>query len=164
MAVIMGIDQSLTSTGICIIDGNTIVRTEVINTTKNNDDFIEDVMARSARIAARIVKLVTFHNVTHVTIESPSLCSVGNATRSLAMLFAVIQHELRKAGFPPLSVPPKTLKKVATGSGNAKKEDMLNAVPAHVMVHLMHAPKTKGRYDLADAYHLATYPRNSTHA
>ena len=164
MAVVMGIDQSLTSTGICIIDADTVVHTEVFRTEKGKEDFIEDVMVRVTAISARIVKLVTFYKVETVIIESPSLCSVGNATRSLAMLFAIIQADLRKLGVLPVSVPPKSLKKVATGSGNANKEAMLSAVPSHIMARFMYVPKTKGRYDLADAYHLATYPRKSTHA
>lgn len=164
MAIVLGIDQSLSSTGMVIIAGDTIVYAEAFRTVKKDTDYVEDVMARTMQISAHICRLVTAYSVDFVVIEEPSLGSHGNATRSLAMLFGVLLSDLRKMGLTPTTVPPKSLKKAATGNGNAGKPLMLSAVPELLRLRLEKTPITKGRYDIADAYHLANYKKDVPNA
>jgi len=55
-------------------------------------------------------------------------------------------------------VPPTTLKKFATGNGNAKKEAMFDALPSETkQVFEEKTLKSKGRFDVTDAYWLSKY-------
>lgn len=87
--------------------------------------------------------------------------SRSNITRDLAGLQYAFYSEFYTSGYNDseiLIVPPTKLKKFATGSGKASKEEMIQAVDDKVMqTILMETKKTKGRDDLADAWHLASY-------
>ena len=60
-----------------------------------------------------------------------------------------------------LIVPPTTLKKFATGSGKADKNEMIAALPVDVREHFnaQGYKKTTGLTDVADAYWLSTYAK-----
>ncbi|MGY2463238.1 hypothetical protein [Vreelandella sulfidaeris] len=67
----------------------------------------------------------------------------------------MIINRLMHASIDVAVIAPTALKKAATTSGRADKQMMLDAVPADDREQLSKIGKTKGRYDLADAYHLA---------
>lgn len=62
-----------------------------------------------------------------VVIEGYSFGSRGNAILSAAELGGVIRMALHDLGYRWVDVPPATLKKLATGKGNASKEQVLAA-------------------------------------
>ena len=151
-----GIDQSLTKTGVVIFDNDsqTMIHHEVIETKLNKADAL-DSFQRVAEIASRIEFLCDIYSVSSVRIEGLSYASIGQATRTLAGLHYVIVDRLIRASIEVAVIAPTALKKAATGSGRADKQQMLDAVPEDDRKQLSKFGKTKGRYDLADAYHLA---------
>ena len=155
----LGLDLSLTSTGLVVMDASCEVHLSlVIGTKKGSDDWIDDAFNRSLHIAKEIVRNAP-SDCSCIIIESPSLGSKGSATRTLPLLLGVVLDRL-KIAFPniqPIMVPPMTLKKFATGNGKADKDLMVEAIEPTYKEYLLSVPKSKGRYDLADAYHLSKY-------
>ncbi|MBT2771341.1 crossover junction endodeoxyribonuclease RuvC [Halomonas sp. ISL-60] len=152
-----GIDQSLTKTGIVIFDNDsqTMIHHEIIETKLDRTDAL-DSFKRVAEIASRIEFLCDLYKVTSVRIEGLSYASVGQATRTLAGLHYVIVDRLMRASIDVAVIAPTALKKAATGSGRADKQAMLDAVREDDREQLSKYGKTKGRFDLADAWHLAS--------
>ncbi|WP_286902069.1 crossover junction endodeoxyribonuclease RuvC [Vreelandella sedimenti] len=151
-----GIDQSMTKTGVVIFDNDSqaMIHHEIIETKLNKVDAL-DSFKRVAEIASRIEFLCDLYSVETVRIEGLSYGSVGQATRTLAGLHYVIVDRLIHASIDVAVIAPTALKKAATRSGRADKQQMLEAVPEDDREQLSKYGKTKGRYDLADAYHLA---------
>lgn len=153
---ILAVDQSLTCSGIVIMNLNGIViHYETFSTKKNPDlDILSDYKKRSAALLTRIQELASLYDVTQLVCEAPSLASNGNATRTLSWLFGAMLTT-----FPSIStVPPTTLKKFATGKGNASKDEVylgVELVDINFFNKLSKIPKSKGKHDLADAFFLA---------
>lgn len=160
---IIGIDQSMSCTGIVVINGKgKVIRHEVIRTIKEiPDDIVADYKKRSSNILSKLTALAYSESPDEVVCELPSLASTGNATRTLSWLFGGILER-----FPFITaVPPSTLKKFATGNGRAFKDDMVERVQyldKDFYNVLINTPKSKGRYDLADAFFLAQYKLQGT--
>lgn len=154
----LGIDQSFSSTGIVLYHMGQVVDFSLIKTEPNKLDHL-DVFKRCITISDKILGIVDMMSVTELYIEGLGFGSVGDATRNLAMLQAMIISKIITK-HPHISiniVPPTTLKKFATDSGKASKVEMYNALPEEVKVLFKDVKKTKGLYDLTDAYFLSTY-------
>lgn len=150
--VIMGIDHSLTSTGIVIIDGDTLLHSEAISTVKDTGEIL-DTIRRVRQIAHRIKTIAEQFNVTHFAMEELAYNAKGNATRDVAVLFGAIVACIGQCSV----TPPTALKKFATGYGLADKKQMVAAVAnKHAAMHqlLINTQVCQGRYDLADAFWL----------
>lgn len=72
-----------------------------------------------------VLHLVSAWSHTVVVLERPSFASRGNAVVSLGELHGVLKVALREAGVPVAVVAPGTLKRYASGRGNAPKELVL---------------------------------------
>lgn len=152
----LGIDQSLTCTGLVILNEDL----ELVDYRTIRTDKTQTLEDRCVDIANNVCFFGGYHEIVGGAIEGLSFGSNTNATRDLAKLQIVITLKLREARFPDLhTVAPTTLKKFATGSGRADKEQMFQALPEDVKEVFGKIPKTKGRYDLADAYFLAKYSK-----
>lgn len=164
MLTVLGIDQSLTSTGIVVLEAFNENHVEVahyqqVKSSRMCEDWVTDTLSRSAAIAREILVVIEQYQPDYVVFESPSLCSKGSATRTLSMLLGILLDRL-PSGIGMLHVPPSTLKKFATGTGNAGKDLMVEAVSSvnrGLYETLVELPKSHGRYDIADACHLANY-------
>lgn len=88
---------------------------------------------RCLYIADLIVQLIQ-QQLTEDTVVRLVVCQdyfVGRshgAVISLAQLGTMIRYKILLKGFPLCVVPPKTVKKFVTGNGNAKKQQMMQAV------------------------------------
>ena len=160
----MGIDQSFTSTGVVIMehDGGvtTLTHYEVIRS--NPED---DIYKRCVFIANKIVDLAKLHMPDIILIEGLAFgVGAGDATRNLAGLQFVIITKLKEFINNIQVIAPTSLKKSATGSGRADKKEMHAALPDDVSTMFKEAKilKTKGLYDLVDAYWLACYQIKET--
>lgn len=157
---IMGIDQSYTSTGIVVAESGLALCAEVVSTERDLDDEL-DTFKRSIHIRNEIIRAAKDHHVDKVHIEGLSFGSVTNATRNLAGLQYMIVTALIEMDIPVKIIAPTTLKKFATGSGKAKKIDMYDSVatkdPVFAEMTLRSFKKTKGGYDVADAFWLAVF-------
>lgn len=162
MKIVLGLDQSLTSTGVVVIrhtvESDEVIYYGALQTKPTGLDDYADVLARANDIAERVLNIVDMYKVTDIAIEGLSFGSKGNATRNLAMLFAIICTKLQITN--PYTVPPTTLKKFATGNGRADKKQVLEAVKIHnesFYDELSEMTIAAGKYDLADGYFLARY-------
>lgn len=163
----MGIDQSLTCTGVVITkvydngDREVTFSTSIMTQKDPKLPPLADTLVRAKDIANQLLEIIEIWKPDLIGLENLSYGSVGNATRNLAILFGVICTTL---GIDePKVVPPTTLKKFATGNGKATKADMLNAVQKEdpVFHSLLTTISIKGgRYDLADAFWIARWIEN----
>lgn len=147
---ILAIDQSYTSSGIVILEDGEMTHFELFTT-----DPTKDIFSRAWEVATHINSMVLGRNPDHIVMEGLAFSKFGNATRDLAGLQFVIVTLLRfVTKYNVIIIPPNTVKKVATGSGKAKKEQLLEALPIAVKERFVAAgaKKTKGLYDLSDAY------------
>lgn len=154
---VLGIDQSLTSTGICLMEEGKVLALYRFCTEPDKTDPYR-TFKRIRFLSGKIHALVQgMDGLDKVVLEELSYGSNGSSTRDLAMLLGAIVRVLPNV---PIAVSPKSLKKYATGNGNSKKEQMHEAikeVDLDIYEAIGNYPKTKGRYDLADAYWLAHY-------
>jgi Holliday junction resolvasome RuvABC endonuclease subunit len=159
MSLFLGIDQSFTSTGICVLDENgVIVHHQTVSTT---DVDHGDIFNRAIVVVEKIEELVVQYHPRMIALEGLAFSKFGNATRDLAGLQMVIVASLRRRN--PIwkdnlvIVSPNLLKKYATGSGSADKDKMYEALSDDVKAVFGGYKKTKGRSDVVDAYWLSRY-------
>lgn len=160
-----GIDQSLTCTGLFYFIENNQTKNATCGMksikTKKSDQPL-DKLHRIRHIADETVRYVMdvtesfpFAHVV-VNIEGLGFGAKGDATHDLAGLQYLIMSNLIEAGFDYINiVPPTSLKKIATGNGNASKEMMIEAILEPCKTEILKKGTQKERSDLADAYHLA---------
>jgi len=118
-------------------------------------DASNDVYERVWEITLYILNLVLDSKPDLIALEGLAFSKFGNATRDLAGLQYALVTTLRFAFKCKVAIiPPNTVKKVATGKGNSKKPEMYEALPEGIKQHFkdMGAKKTKGLFDLTDAY------------
>lgn len=84
-----------------------------------------------------------------VAIEGPSYASTGRGQHERAGLWWMVACALRTHGIPVAVIPPSSVKKYATGRGNAAKADMVREVTKRF-------PWFDGGEDEADALVLAS--------
>jgi Holliday junction resolvasome RuvABC endonuclease subunit len=113
--IVVGLDLSLTSTGVAWLDGHTH-HAETFTTTPKDElgarlEAIKDRCWRVARGAELVV------------VEDVVATSRNGAT--VAMVQGVIRWQLWRDHVPHTFVPPATLKVFATGRGNADKGAMI---------------------------------------
>lgn len=122
--IIFGIDQSLTATGVAILDatGAKIMHTETISVKDRG-------IPRLAAIRQRVLGLALDWSPEAVAIEGYSFGSRQSHAHSLGELGGVLKLAFADLGGPDIyQIPPTTLKKFATGKGNAPKGAVMLAV------------------------------------
>lgn len=134
--MIMGLDLSMTGTGLVIMEDNVIIHQKLIETSPKMGDDITRIRYILDNIitSMRLVSFPTFTKYTHITtvaMEGPSY-GVAGATRSLHTLgkmMGIIEYHLKVEKQLQIEIfPPTTLKKIITGKGSGKKEMMLKEV------------------------------------
>lgn len=114
---VMGLDLSVTRTGIAFPDGDTMA---VRSKSKGDDRRFE--ITEHVEIAARACKADL------VVIEGLGGLYKGEAAREIPMLHGAVRLALRRSYIPFMrDVSPSTLKQFATGSGGASKTEMRRA-------------------------------------
>lgn len=133
--VVVGIDPSLTSTGLVAVAGGSVlglkrVRVKPMGSERSDShkrmraivaevgEFIASSTAAAAAIRAKV----------SVGIEGPAFMSRHGSPHERAGLWWLIFDDLHDRGLTPFIVPPNSLKKYATGRGNASKDEVLAAV------------------------------------
>lgn len=113
MTSVIGLDLSLTATGIADADGNlhTITTRPADRLEERLWQIVEGVWCHFAPGAL-------------VVIEDVAVGLRNAAAGWLGMVHGAVRLGLYEADFDMASVPPATLKKYATGRGNATKADM----------------------------------------
>lgn len=108
--LVVGVDLSLTATGIAGLVGGTTIRTDAAHPIESR---LQAIRNRVSELAAHAELVVIEDFVT----RSPAASTLG-------MVHGIVRVRLREDGIPFVLVPPATLKKYVTGKGNAKKDDM----------------------------------------
>lgn len=108
---VIGIDLSLTATGICDAYGTPRVITSKLRGVDRLND-LRDKVVYSSISEDDLVILEGYSYASH------------NQAHQLGELGGVIRLALRDINAPYVDVPPSTLKKFATGKGNANKAAM----------------------------------------
>ena len=151
MSSVIGIDQSFTSTAVWMDADNH----RIIRTTPNKEDPL-DIFKRSIYIAQEIYSFChTYPDIERIQIEGLSFAAKGDATRNLGGLQFVIIEHLMKLKKEIKIITPTSLKKLATDDGRADKQKMFDCLPDDVKELIGSVPKSKGRFDLVDAYWLS---------
>jgi Holliday junction resolvasome RuvABC endonuclease subunit len=121
MLRVLGVDQSLTSSGLSLFEpDNGTVQLHRITTGKMRGH------ARLAHIKGTIGAWATGCDL--VVMEGLSFGARGSALLDLAGLSWLIRHELWALGIPYAIVDPATRAKYITGNGGAGKDECLIAV------------------------------------
>jgi Holliday junction resolvasome RuvABC endonuclease subunit len=167
--ITMGIDQSISCSAYFVLSqSGDIIAHNTVMTPPAPDELA--VFRRSIEIATTLVNAINEHGVTDLAIEGLAMGKVkGNSSRDLAILQGIIISSVTdktKLTLNDIILPsPKTVKKYATGSGNAGKIDMFNALPDSVREIVGAKYKiTKGRYDISDAYFIASFAIQKKHS
>lgn len=124
MSRILGVDPSLTGTGLALIDTDThrVIDTWSIPTKGGKDDTLRQRQTRIDRITHDVQVL----DVDVVLIEGPSLGQSRQAgTFDRCGLWWAIVTAFHTSDVDVVEVPPSNLKKYATGKGNAAKDTVL---------------------------------------
>jgi crossover junction endodeoxyribonuclease RuvC len=117
---IIGIDLSLTGTGLCLLrDGDRELRT--INTTAKTRT--EDRLITIRRTIAQ-----ECGSIDAAIIEGLSYGSVGGAQAERSALHWIVRVDLYQLGVPYVIVTPMSLKKFVCGTAKAEKSMMIREV------------------------------------
>lgn len=112
----IGIDQSLTGFAVTALNKDDLFYTEVYKSPYFGVERLLDIQEF-------LTKFLSKFSVVDVAMEGSVLQS--HAALKLGELAGAVKLEVHDHGFYPLQVPPMTLKKFASGKGNAKKQEML---------------------------------------
>lgn len=122
---------------------------------------------RAIDISNKLGELVYNKRPDVITIEGLPFMSRSNVTRDLAGLQYLIVDRMVDLGYKLdenlFIIPPTQLKKFATGSGKAGKDDMVDAIPSPLKATIKRIPVKDGRRDIADAYWLAKHGEQCEH-
>lgn len=122
MSAVIGIDPSLTATGLAIIRGDQIA-TATITTTGKRGDTIHQRSDRITTITKQVTTQIKLDLITWpvslVVIEGPSYASVGGSQWDRAALWHSIIRATRE--WPTAIVAPATRARWVTGNGRADK-------------------------------------------
>jgi len=114
--IYLGVDLSLTGTGLCVLNGDNN-ETATIKTSYKGCKRLEF-------IKQSVMAYVEFHNPDTVILEGYSYGSRIGQAFSIGELGGVVRLGL-SSKYSVLVVPPTCLKKFITGKGNASKDVML---------------------------------------
>lgn len=126
---ILGLDVSLTSTGVAVLgctpDTRWTVHTFTIPTAGREGDPEPMILDRMDYVVSTIGASAQHADL--IAIERPAFAAKGNATATLAGLWWLTYRKILRYEAPVIVVPPSSAKKYATGSGNAGKRDVSRA-------------------------------------
>lgn len=151
--IVLGIDQSYNSSGIVVLKDDVILHSECYKSDKSKDRF-----GQAYEIALHIANVLDTFKPDLVAIEGLAFGMKGNVTRDLGGLqFIIVAHLQEVKGHPVKIIAPLTVKKVATGNGRAKKNEMIESLPQYALDNFrsLGVKKTTGLADLADSYWIA---------
>ena len=122
----LGLDLSLTGTGVVVLNDGKIVKQRLIKSKPISDGKPSDEVKRIRKIVEEIELIVGDSTPTIAVIEGLAFM-VKNATAlvQLAALNYMTRAMLMDYNVPFLIIAPTSLKKFVTGNGAAKKDVML---------------------------------------
>lgn len=133
--IVVGIDPSLTCTGVATVNASVRVepgawfttRVRTAPTSSDLDEQLRRIQTAAARTLAALPRRVDL-----VVIEEPSKRSIDISHNDRVQMYGLVVMKLRERGLPVARVSPKTRAKYATGNGNSRKPEVLAAMRALV--------------------------------
>lgn len=154
----MGLDLSLTGTGLVVLRGHKVLLQRRLVTASDpkgagprltaGGAFQGDVEARIEWITGQIRKTWRHYLPDLVAIENHAFNQRGGGVHGMYELHGVVKNFLHRKEAPWILIPSTTLKKLFTDNGRASKQEMI----AQAKIHF---PKILPIDDIADAYALA---------
>ena len=150
---ILGLDLSLTGTGVAVIEGGKLVTSDLIK-SKPSGPRPKDEARRIQGIVDKISEHIDTYSPDLVVIEGIAFMAKNTtALAQLAGLNYLVRALLLNRGIDFIIVAPSTLKKFITGKGNSQKDVMMletykqyglsllddNIVDAHGLAQVGHA-------------------------
>lgn len=130
MTKIVGVDLSLTSTGISVVETTPLGHEVTLHRVQSKPPPADRVTlyTRSRRLRG-IAQTIFTHcqGAGLVVIEGPSYASESGAAHDRAGEWWMVVGRLTAQGFNVTEVPPTLVKQYATGKGNAGKDAVLAA-------------------------------------
>lgn len=120
--MIVGLDLSLTSTGIAFAHEYRILHTEAVKSTGKRGDSLSEREARIYDIVMRVRGAVTRYEPVLAVIEAPSFGSQHGSAHDRSGLWWGIVRMLGLRSIPVAQVAPTQRAKYATGNGRAEKK------------------------------------------
>ena len=121
--IIMGIDGSLVSSGIAILNGDNGEVIAYDNLPIKPKDFNGEEILKIHHIAKTIVEIAKAYNVTHVAIENSYVGANSRTGLTLARLYGAITSFLIENGITLIyTYTPSQWRKLAMKVGNKSKE------------------------------------------
>lgn len=136
---IIGLDLSLTSTGVCINEQTLVITTK----TKGAE--------RLSVISKAILETALTNSVDIAIIEGYSFASRNSQAHSIGELGGVVRVCLWENHIPFIEIPPTCRAKFATGRGNAAKTEVMSSISAKTGIVF----SGKGSDDMCDAWILS---------
>jgi len=133
---ILGVDLSLTSTGISA-NG----KTGTITTPAKGPE-------RLSIISLAVLDAVIDNSIQLVAIEGYSFASRNSQAHSIGELGGVVRTRLWERNIPYVDIPPTCRAKFATGRGNAAKTEVMSSISAKTGLVF----SGKGADDMCDAW------------
>lgn len=152
MPFVVGLDLSLTSTGIAALEvGTGEMFTHVVRSTGKKDDRLPQHLARLGTLTGEVVEHVSAASPVVVAVESAAFSTRNDSSahRRAGLWWAVVSEVARR--FPVVEVAPSSLKRFATGRGNCDKAAVMLAVSKRWGTDVL----PDARSDRADAAALA---------
>ena len=115
---IIGLDLSLTSTGVCVAGEASALLTGYKGAE------------RLHVISSEIIKICKENKVDFAVIEGYSFASKNSQAHSIGELGGCVRMRLWEEGIPFVDVPPTCRAKFATGKGNASKNEVVSSISA----------------------------------
>lgn len=122
MSGVVGIDPSLSSTGLAYISPEGELKVSCVTSTGKQNEPVETTVQRIFHIANEVVDFVQLHKPDLVVIENPSYGSRFGKPHDRAGLWWKIVDALVHDGYPIARVAPQTRAIYATGNGSSKKD------------------------------------------
>lgn len=123
---VVGIDLSLTATGVATIVGREPFALGTIRSKGAKDATLIERCNRLDDLARDV--LVHAKRADLVVIEQPAYNQTGGSHHDRSGLWWLVTSQLAELGIPVVEVAPQIVKKYATGKGNAGKDEVLAAV------------------------------------
>lgn len=148
---ILAVDQSYTHCAYCVTEGKQVIDFGVLKSDTNTDMY-----KRALDLSLRLGQVFMKHQPEEIRLEGLAFGTRGNATRDLSgLIFTIVNVISHLHVFNNFRIiAPTQVKKTGTGSGKAKKREMIEALSADVkkLFKDKNYKLTTGLADLADAY------------
>jgi crossover junction endodeoxyribonuclease RuvC len=130
---IVGLDTSLSKTGIAVVDVGLHAVVREIATIKSKPTPKADYAAMLQRIGGIVREIRRYtlqgeHEAVAVAMEGPSYAAQGSAVHDIAGLWWAAYGEVSAIANAVVIIPPAILKMYVTGKGNAPKDLVLMSI------------------------------------